>query len=161
MRSERDGLEVFIFCIKAQVYASYSSSSAQALWLCPPALYRENGHQGVLREILASCFFPRTLPYIVPDGCPHQPMRLVCTYDSRITRFDSQSVQLPFRTERHRPSAPKEWESQPSCPIQNQFDHLLAKPKDTNETHVHRTSSQRLSGARQSAASSRKGPGRK
>jgi hypothetical protein len=76
VRSERDVLEVLIFWgrIKAQVYASYSSSSAQALWLCPPALYRENGHQGVLREILASCFFPRTLPYIVPDGCPHQPM---------------------------------------------------------------------------------------
>ena len=59
MRSERDVLEVFIFWgrIKAQVYATYSISSAQALWLCPPALYRENGHQGVLRVKYSQAVF--------------------------------------------------------------------------------------------------------
>ena len=104
MRSKRDVLEVFIFWgrIKDQVYASYSNSSAQALRLCPPALYRENGHQGVLRE------YPQT-------------------------------VYCNSRSERHRPSAPKEWDSQPSCPIRTSSVIFLPNQKiRTKHTYTER-----------------------
>ncbi len=67
MRSEQDVLEVFIFWgrIKAQVYASYSSSSAQAqaLRLCPPA-----SHQDSIEKTATRAFYVNTRKLFIPQN---------------------------------------------------------------------------------------------